>query len=115
MALPLDPTQPGALTSPGLGDDEIRALKQWLPSVWGFPISPNAVATPGSSGATDGTITLLKGPIFPSVGEPGMAGQIQRNVNSFRLNNGLAVGSLPLILDKGNTPATAITVGPTYV
>jgi hypothetical protein len=104
MALPLDPTVPGALGSPGLGDDEIRALKQFLVDVWGFPVSPNAVGNPVSSVGTDGALTLLRGPIFSNLGDPAVTGQLQRNGSVLKFYNGLQVGSVPLVIDRHATP-----------
>lgn len=63
MALPLDPTTPSNLSSPGLGDDEIRALKRFLVDVFGFPVSPSAIATPIGSTTTGGQFSFAVPPV----------------------------------------------------
>jgi hypothetical protein len=107
MALPLDPTQPGTLSSPGLGDDEIRALKQFLVDAFGIPVSPNAVATPVSSIATNGAFTFSSPPILPLV-SPGVAGQLGRNATLLEHHNGLALLTIPGVTDRSNN---LVTVG----
>lgn len=59
MAIPLDPSTPAGLGSPGEGDDEIRALKQWLVDVLGVPITPTAVATAGLLFSSGGLVKAL--------------------------------------------------------
>src|SRR5262245_17390764 len=58
MALPLNPASPANVSSPGLGDDELRALKQWLVDVFGVPVSPSAIAAPIMSVSPGGVVTF---------------------------------------------------------
>ena len=85
MALPLDPTQPGNLTSPGLGDDEIRALKQFLVDVFGFPISPQAI---GIAGFLFSTAGLTRITLQDLAQDPAAIGQFVRNATRLKVHNG---------------------------
>lgn len=78
MASPLDPSTPTNLSSPGLGDDEFRAIKQWLVDVLGVPVSPTAVAAAGMLFSSAGLTKL----ILQNLGSDTAAiGEIGRNGN----------------------------------
>src|SRR5262245_2292564 len=73
MAQILDPTQPVGSRSAGLGDDEIRALKQYLIYVFGLPVSPQQLLTPAMSIDVNGVVTLTS-PVKGARGLPGVYG-----------------------------------------
>lgn len=79
MASPLDPSTPTNLSSPGLGDDEFRAIKQWLVDVFGVPVSPTAVAAAGLLFSSAGLTKLI---LQNLGGDPAAIGEIGRNGNS---------------------------------
>ena len=60
MAFPqtLAPAAPLGADSPRLGDDQIRALKQFLADLFGFPVSPDTISATIGSVSTAGKFTL---------------------------------------------------------
>lgn len=57
----LDPTSPAGLDSPRLGDDQIRALKQFLADLFGVVVSPTTIAAACGSIASTGKFTITSG------------------------------------------------------
>jgi len=69
MALPasIDPSTPAGADSPSQGDDQFRALKQYLVDVLGFPSAVNVTAGAFTM-TTGGVVTALRSPFgVPSV------------------------------------------------
>jgi hypothetical protein len=62
MASILDPTQPLGPSGAGRGDDELRALKQYLVDVFGLPVAPNQLITPAFSIDVNGKVTFTSPP-----------------------------------------------------
>lgn len=74
----LDPSTPAAGDSAGLGDDELRALKQYLADTFGLPVAPNQLLNPIGSTTNNGAFTFTS----PSGGQrslPGIVGLIALN------------------------------------
>src|SRR3990167_1425443 len=61
MALPatLDPTQPTGSTSPGLGDDQLRALKLLISDLLGLVNDPTQITAALFSTTAGGIITVV--------------------------------------------------------
>lgn len=76
MATPLDPSSPTNLDSPGQGDDEFRALKQWLVDVLGAPTAPTSITAAGLLFSAAGLTKII---LQNLSADPAAAGELARN------------------------------------
>lgn len=93
MALPatIDPSTPSATDALGLGDDKIRALKQFIIDVFGIPSDPTAIAQAAMLLDANG-LAIAK---FANLGaDPATAGHLQRNGNALKFRDATAVRTL---------------------
>lgn len=121
MAFPqsLDPTAPTGLDSPRLGDDQFRALKQFLADLFGFPVSPTTISAAIGSVSATGKFTITNGAwqgdavvtAFGGTGltTPGASGNVLTSNGTIWTSAAPAVGP-HAILSAAHTDTTAAAV-----
>lgn len=75
MSLPttINPSAPANTDSPSLGDDQIRALKQFLVDIFGFPTYPTQVTGAPFGVTAAGSVGFSNGLISGTVSAPSLA------------------------------------------
>jgi hypothetical protein len=104
MPFSIDPTTPAGNESLGLGDDRIRALKQYIIDVFGVPADPTTVAA-----ALFGVVAAgLKSVNFQdAAANPAVEGLLQRNATLLKYHDGATVQTIARIVDiiAASTPS----------